>query len=281
VTDDGRREASMTPPAPDQAARFATITGCRRVWAVSSIHGDVARLESIHDAIQRRLQPRDALVYLGNMIGHGPSVRETVAELLSFRRDFISRPGAFASDLVFLRGSQEEMWQRLLELQFAPEPGKVLDWMLDHGMAAILAAYGTDRAQGMAVCREGPLAVTRWTAAIRAAINISPGHPALLTALRRAAFTSGGELLFVHAGIDPSRPLTAQNDSFWWGGSGFLDLAEPYAGFLKVVRGFDRHHVGLAVTPHAVSIDRGCGFGGPLACACFTLDGHLDESFEA
>ncbi|HLY54862.1 MAG TPA: hypothetical protein VKS60_04860 [Stellaceae bacterium] len=271
----------MTLPAPEDAARFATFTGCRRVWAISAIHAEIARLEGVHDAIQHRLQPRDALVYLGNMLGRGPAIRETIAELLTFRRDFIGRERTFAADLAFLRGSQEEMWQRLLELQFAPEPAAVLEWMLDHGLAPVVAAYGTDGARGLAACREGPLAITRWTSAIRAAINAAPGHASLMTALRRAAFTSGGELLFVHAGIDPSRPLTAQNDSFWWGGSGFLDLKESYAGFRKVVRGFDRHHGGLQVTPYAVSMDRGCGFDGTLACACFGLDGTLIESFEA
>jgi serine/threonine protein phosphatase 1 len=273
--------AAVTPTAPDLSARFARLTGNLRVWAVSSIHGDLHRLEGIHDAIQRRLRPRDALVYLGNMVGRGPAVRETIAELLTFRRDFIARRGAFVTDLVYLRGSQEEMWQRLLELQFAPDPPAVLRWMLDHGMAAVIDAYGADLDHGMAACRDGPLAITRWTNTIRAAINSSPGHSSLLTSVRRAAFTAGGELLFVHAGIDPSRPLTAQNDSFWWGGSGFLDLAAPYAGFHAVVRGYDKHHGGLQVTPYAISIDRGCGFGGTLACACFELDGTIVDSFEA
>ena len=265
----------------EQAGRFATITGCRRVWAISAVHAEISRLEGVHDAILRRARPRDAVVYLGNMIGHGHAVRETLAELLAFRREFLARRHAFASDLVFLRGSQEEMWQRLLELQFAPNPAEVLAWMVDHGLEPVVSAYGADPAQGFVACREGPLAITRWTTGIRTAINASPGHSALLTSLRRAAFTKGGELLFVHAGIDPSRPLTAQNDSFWWSGSGFHDLAQPYSGFRKVVRGFDRHHGGLQTMPHTVSLDRGCGFGGALACACFDLNGEIVESFEA
>ena len=71
------------------------------------------------------------------------------------------------------------------------------------------------------------------------------------------------------------RPLTAQHDSFWWGGAGFLDLAAPYAGFRKVIRGYDRHHGGLQLSPYAASVDRGCGAGGPLICACFDLDGSV------
>jgi serine/threonine protein phosphatase 1 len=271
----------MTPPRSTPVQRFGTLAGRRRIWAISAIHAEVRRLEAIHDAIEKRLQPRDGIVYLGNMIGRGAAVTDTMAELLAFRRAFIARPAAFASDLVYLRGSQEEMWQKLLELQFAPNPTEVLGWMLDHGVGATLAAYGAEPQHGLAAAREGPMALTRWTNALRQAVNAAPGHGNLLTALRRAAFTSGNELLFVHAGIDPSRPLTAQHDSFWWGGAGFLDLAAPYAGFRKVVRGFDRHHGGLQTSPHAVSIDRGCGAGGPLLCACFDLDGAVVESFEA
>src|SRR3546814_16714501 len=63
---------------------------------------------------------------------------------------------------------------------------------------------------------------------LRAAIRSNPGHDDLLTALRRAAFTEGGELLFVHAGIDPHRPLTEQTDTFWWGSGYFGGMVDPY-----------------------------------------------------
>ena len=271
----------MTLSRTTPVQRFASLVGRQRVWVVPAIHAEIRRLEAIHDAIQQRLQPRDGLVYLGNMIGVGAALFDTVAELLAFRRAFICRHAAFAADLVYLRGSQEEMWQKLLELQFAPNPAEVLAWMLDHGVGATLAAYGVEAQQGLAAAREGPMAVTRWTNALRQAVNAAPGHANLLTSLRRAAFTGGNELLFVHAGIDPSRPLTAQHDSFWWGGAGFLDLASPYSGFRKVIRGYDRHHGGLQVTPYAVSVDRGCGAGGKLIAACFDLDGTVLESFEA
>jgi hypothetical protein len=267
--------------APRTVQRFAELVGRQRIWTVSAIHAEIRRLEAVHDLIQQRSEPRDGLVYLGNMIGRGTAVAETMAELLAFRRAFIARRAAFADDIVYLRGSQEEMWQRLLELQFAPNPGEVLRWMLDHGVAATLTAYGADPQQGIIAARDGPMALTRWTGALRQAINAAPGHGALLTALRRAAYTKGGELLFVHAGIDPTRPVEAQHDSFWWGGAGFLDLAQPYAGFRKVIRGFDRHHGGVQISPFAISLDRGCGAGGPLVCACFGLDGSLIESFEA
>ena len=101
---------------------FATLRRARRVWAVASIHGEAARLSSLHGQIERRFEPGDRLVYLGNMLGRGAEVHATVDELLEFRRRLLSRPSMFACDIAYLRGSQEEMWQKLMQLQFAPNP---------------------------------------------------------------------------------------------------------------------------------------------------------------
>ena len=102
-----------------------------------------------------------------------------------------------------------------------------------------------------------------------------------MSALRRAAFTQGGELLFVHASVDPGKPLDLQRDTFWWGGRDILELDAPFAGFRRVVRGYDRRHAGLVEAAYAVSVDGGCGFDGRLLAACFTLDGTIVDRLEA
>jgi serine/threonine protein phosphatase 1 len=270
----------MTATSSPSPARFATLLNRPRVWAIASIHADIKRLKAMHDALEARLQTADGLVYLGNMIGRLPAGSTTIDELLSFRRGFIARHGSFADDLVYLRGSQEEMWQKLLELQFAPDPVAVFRWMVEHGVGATLESYGFAVRDAEAVMRQGPLAITRWTNAVRATINAAPGHAQFLIALRRAAYTAANELLFVNAGIDSQRPLATQKDSFWWGGSGFFDLREPYSGYRRVIRGFDRHHDGLRTTDYAVSLDHGCGFGGGLIAACFRRDGEIVDCFE-
>ena len=89
-----------------------------------------------------------------------------------------------------------------------------------------------------------------------------------LTPLRRAAFTDEGTLLFVNAGIDAEKPLDLQGDAFWWGGADILDLTAPYAGFRRVVRGYDRRHAGFIESEYAVSLDAGSGFGGRFFAAC-------------
>ena len=80
---------------------------------------------------------------------------------------------------------------------------------MNAGMEATVQAYGGDLRQGFAATRDGPRTITRWTGALRSAMNAAPGHTTLFLALRHAAFTEKLSVLFVHAAIDPSRPLAS------------------------------------------------------------------------
>ena len=260
---------------------FAPLSQAQRVWAVASVHGEAERLRCLHDLLWPRLVPGDRLVYLGNLLGHGPSVVETLDEVLLFRRAVMAIEPAEEPHVVLLRGGQEEMWQKLLQLQFATDPKAVLAWMLDNGVGATLEAYGGSPEEARRQAATGVVGITRWTQQLRAAIQSHSGHFEVFGALRRAAFTDDGGLLFVNAGLDPSRPLEAQRDSFWWGTSGFSGLAGPYGGYRRIVRGFDRAHPGLVEHSFTVTLDGGCGFGGPLLAACLLPDGTLADCLEA
>jgi serine/threonine protein phosphatase 1 len=254
---------------------FATLRSGTRTWAVAAVHGQVGRLAALHEKLSQLFRPGDQIIYLGNYSGYGLPVRECIDELLLFRRAVLANPGADCTDITFLRGAQEEMWQKLLQLQFAPNPVEVLQWMVAQGIEPTIRAYGASVQEAMGCAREGVMALTRWTGQLRQNLRAFDGHNALMSALRHAAFTDDGSLLFVHAGIDPQRPLSAQRDSFWWGGSGFDSLIEPYGGYRRVVRGFDRRHSGLKESPFTVSLDSGCGFGGELLAAQFGPDGDI------
>jgi serine/threonine protein phosphatase 1 len=273
--------AAVKGPTAPESEIFARLIRPARIWAVAAIHGEAALLASLHARLAPRLGKGDRLVYLGGYLGYGPDVAGTMDALLSFRCLFLARRLAFVGDIVFLRGSQEEMWQKLLQLQFAANPRDVLQWMLDHGVGPTLEAYGSNPRLALAAARNGPLALTRWTASLRAAIDARPGHRQLLTGLKRAAFTEDGGVLFVHAGVDPEKPLELQRDALWWGGSDVLALAQPYAGFRRVVRGFERTHGGLRESAYALSLDAGSGFGGGLIAACVAPDGSLVDQIEA
>ena len=267
--------------ARPRAGRFARLGNARRIWAVASVHGEAERLARLHDRIAERFSDGDRLVYLGNYLGHGAGIVATVDELLDFRRRVLARPRGFASDVIYLRGAQEEMWQKLLQLQFAQEPGKVLAWMVREGIGATIAAYGGELRLGQAATRDGPRLITRWTSGLRSAINAMPGHLDLFAQLKHAAIGPEDQLLLVHAGVDPRRRLDDQGDLLWWGSSDILELTAPFAGFRRVVRGFDRQGRGLVETEFAVSLDAGAGRGGRLLAAAFARDGAVLEVLQA
>ncbi len=260
---------------------FATFRRARRVWAVAAIHGEAERLNALHEMLGERLLDGDRLVYLGNYMGHGAAVSATIDALLLFRRQFMAAPGMFSCDVAYLRGQQEEMWQKLLQLQLAVGPAEVLSWMLEQGLEATLSAYGGDAETALRRARSGALEIARWTNELRQRMQERSGHVELMASLRRAAFTEDGSLLFVHAGIDKERPLDAQGDAFWWSSENFADIDAPFAGYRKIVRGFEPEHAGIQIGRFSASIDAGCGFGGPLACVCFDTDGEEVERLEA
>ena len=259
--------------------RFAVLTEVRRVWTIGAVHADAERLRTVHKELEVRFELGDRLVYLGNYLGGGGSIVDTLDEMTAFRRRLLG-PGMEPEDVVYLRGTQEEMWHKLLQIQFATAPGEVMTWMLEQGIGATLAAYGAEPEDGQRRFREGVVATTKWTGELRTAMQGHPGHADVLNDLKRAAYTEGGELLFVHAGVDPDRPLTEQGDTFWWGSGYFADIKQPFAGFKLVVRGLDRQKRGAAFTDHTASIDGGCGFGGSLIAACFALDGTIRDRIE-
>jgi serine/threonine protein phosphatase 1 len=263
----------------DDMERFGLLGRAHRIWAIASVHGEAARLSRLHAKLWPELQAGDRIVYLGNLVGQGQAVRETLEEALAFRLAFIALPNVFAADLVYLRGAQEEMWQKLLQLQFAVDPAGVLAWMAERGVGSTLAAYGGDMGQGLRAAREGARALSRWTNALREAIRSTPGHEAFFASLRRAAL--GQDLLFVNAGLDINRPLSTQRDAFWWGATDFAKIHTRYGDFRTIVRGFDKAHIGLQRTPYTATLDAGCGFGGPLLAACFVAHGEIAKTLEA
>ena len=64
----------------------------------------------MHERLYHSLKPGDRIVYLGNYLGASAEIILALDELLSFRRTIMALPGGFACDVVFVRGSQEEMW---------------------------------------------------------------------------------------------------------------------------------------------------------------------------
>lgn len=257
---------------------YANLGAPTRVWAISAIHGELDKITRLHDALLTRFMPGDRIVYLGNYTGYNDQAAATIDEILAFRRMILSVPGVLPEDFVYLRGRQEEMLDKLLQIQFAPDPRDVLDWMLDNGLQPTLASYGISVEEGRACTREGIMATTRWTSRVRQRIKAHAGHDTFLTHLRRAAFTDvvpeNAPLLFVNAGIDARRPLHQQGDSLWWNTQSFNRLEHAYAPFRRIIRGYDPDRQGVHINGVSATLDGGCGFGGELVCAGWSCRGE-------
>ncbi len=262
---------------------FAHLGRPRRIWAVGPCHGDIDRLDRLHIAIAERFAVGDRLIYFGNYLGTAASA-QTIDRLLAFRTYLLSYPGMIPDDFTYLRGIQEEIWSKLLQIQFAPNPQEVLRWMLDRGAAATLEAYGGDAKAGLLATREGAIAMARWTGRLREQIRLYPGHEKFMAVLQRAALTEQDGtsiLLFVHAGIDPSRPLAAQGDSFWWGGAGFDRITPPFETFVRIFRGFDPAGHGRSLDGYAVTLDGSNATGADVLAAEIAPDGQIVNLIEA
>jgi serine/threonine protein phosphatase 1 len=176
------------------------------------------------------------------------------------------------------------MWQKLMQLQFSPDPSSILLWMLGRGLSPTLQDYGLSPHDGIVAAREGVMSLTRWTSEVRSTVRRQPGNEVFYSQLRRAAYTdedSEYPLLFVHAGIDPRKGLRDQGDNFWWAGKNFSSITEPYLPYKRIIRGFDPDHRGISVNCVTATIDGGCGFGGNLVAACFSPEGEIENLIEA
>lgn len=262
--------------------KFAELGTPRRIWAVAAIHGDLERLSTLHDHLAARFSIRDRLVYLGNYLGiESRTNAAVIEELLLFRAALLCKTGMETSDIVYLRGPAEEAWQRLLRLQFAPLPHQMLEKLLLSGVESYLRLYGVSITDTRSIARAGSLTITRWTNQLRSLQRNAPGHEKFMFTMRRAAFTNPDaeqkRALFVPASFDPTRSIDDQGEALWWTAVPFRVTGRAAGAYNRVVRGFDSVNGGADLDDLAVTLDGGCGRGGPLVCGCFTPSGKLTE----
>lgn len=272
------------PDKKHQSYNYAELGIPATVWAISAIHGDLDKLINLHNKIVPHFRTGDKLLYLGNYTGYGENGAACIDEILSFRRFILSHRGVLPSDFTYVRGTQEEMMHKLLQLPFAPNPLDCYLWMLGNGLSSTLYSYGISPHDGIEACQGGTIYLTRWIAKLREAIRARPGHEIFSTTLVRAAYTDiAGDypILFVHAGLETSKSLADQGDRLWWGSRDFEAMETAYRPFQKVVRGYDPAHKGLYLNCITATIDGGCGFGGALVCTGFTALGEVSQILES
>ncbi len=248
----GKTKAPSTPKAP------ATLPApTQPVFVIGDIHGRIDLLERIlelvdHEIGQGKLKnPR--LVFVGNLIDHGPSS----AQVLSRMRELTDE---FPENVFCLMGNHEQMCLDFLEAPVA----RHARWLKD-GAAATFASFGVALPEG------GLDGSTAENAALQ--LRHAIGDDMLAWMHRRPLILSSGTLHVVHAAADPRRDMDDQTPRvLTWGHPEFLGVARGDGQW--VAHGhtmFERPHL----KDSRISVDTGAWQTGVLSAAMILPDGQV------
>ena len=222
----------------DKKLNFFEIKNANKIWAIGSIHSRLEAFNSLKRYLLKDFRQGDYLVFLGNIIGLEDKSKETLDSVIDLRNKLLAKFFLNPEHVIFLRGAQEEMFLKILQLQTAPNPKDVILWMFDHGVDATVESYGLNKDEAIKIATQGTLSISKWTKQLNLSLSKNSGHKQYFDYLKYAAFSESKKILFLNRGVDVSRPLSAQNDCFWWGYQDFSKLTKPYNDFVRIIRGY-------------------------------------------
>lgn len=212
----------------------ASLTAASLTYAIGDIHGSLAKLCRLITRCTEHAEGRPArFVFLGDYIDRGLQSAGVIDYLIALQ-------GRLPGGVVALKGNHEAIALEVFD-GTAPE-----DFWLSEGGEETLASYG------VAAPRELPRAHIDWMRSLPLRYD-------------------DGSRFFVHAGIDPERPLMEQSerDLIW--------IREPFLSDRRdhgrlIVHG---HTPVAARTPdlrsNRLNVDTGAVYGGPLTAAAFAV----------
>ena len=217
-------------------------------YAVGDLHGCLDLLRSVPTAIRRHSKGRlFQIVFLGDYVDRGLDTKGVLELLPRFQNQ---------GRAVFLLGNHEQMLLRCMR-HGSKATRRV--W-LENGGGATLASYGLDPNDAAGVAQ------------------LPPSHIDWLT--RRPSIYATGDLVFVHAGIDPYKALHEQGPrEFLWIRDRFLS-ADPL-DFIErrhIVHGHTPVWEGKPdcaipeFLPHRTNLDTGAYETGLLTIGVFDAD---------
>ena len=173
----------------EKESNFVELPPATRIWAVGSIHSNLDSFNSIKEFIIKNFKKGDKLIFLGNVIGLGDNSKEVISSINDLRLNLMSK--FFKTvDIVFLRGAQEEMFSKLLQLQIAPNPVEIIEWMFEHGVDKTLNSYGFSKDETRSIASSGTVSISRWTSKLNKSIMNNMGHKEFFLNLKHAAYSS-------------------------------------------------------------------------------------------
>ena len=186
------REFFSPPPPP----RLPAVPEGRRYYAIGDIHGRLDLYEAMIAAIEQDMAGAPKLdhriILLGDLVDRGPDSAGVVTRTQVWQQ---------TRNVRVLAGNHEEMFLAAFE---KPE---ALRHFLKHGGHETVLSYGLTRKDLSALCLEDIF--TRLHEVIP---QETRDYIAAFETMIRA-----GDYVFVHAGIDPARPLAEQkrSDCLW------------------------------------------------------------------
>ena len=209
-------------------------------YAIGDIHGSLRMLRALFGRCRQHAGGRPmTFVLLGDYIDRGPDSSGVVRAVMDLQSELPDR-------VVALKENHEAMALDVID-------GKApADFWLTQGGAETLRSYGVNSA------RELPEDHVRWLRSLR--LNHDDG--------RR---------FFVHAGIDPERPLDTQRErDLIWIREPFLSDGHDHGRL--IVHGHTPLGSGAPdLRSNRLNLDTAAVFGGPLTAAIFT-DTETDPS---
>jgi serine/threonine protein phosphatase 1 len=238
-----------------RASRPAAFIPGRVGYAVGDIHGRADLLNKLLTELEAvaggEMRPDGVpiIVFLGDYVDRGPDARGVLDMLLSGRPQGYERR--------FLRGNHEQSMAAFME---APLENRA--WLLQGG-AETLISYG--------VTPPAPIQASEdeWReVALKLAQNLPEAHKAFLDQLER--YVELGGYAFVHAGVNPARPLDRQSDDdLYWARQAFLNSRRRFSH--RVVHGHTPSQAPYA-DARRVGVDTGAYASGVLTAARFEGD---------
>jgi serine/threonine protein phosphatase 1 len=203
-----------------------------RTYALSDIHGCLDKLERLVARCHANAGGDAQFVFLGDYIDRGADSRGVLEYVFGMEAREPNR-------VICLAGNHEDMALNAIDdLRHAEQ------WIVRNGGDKMLASYGVTH----------PL-------------DLPSDHVTWLRAL--ATHHDDGRRFFVHAGIDPSRPLDKQDrQDMLWMREPFLSDPRDFGRF--IVHGHTPQKSGKPdLRGNRVNIDTAAVLGGPLTAAVF------------
>ncbi len=215
--------------------------------AIGDVHGRADLLAALHGeiaALAATLRPREAhLVHLGDLVDRGPG------SIAAMR---LARAGVKGMAAVTLIGNHEERMFSVLE---TPDPVEMESW-LGYGGRTVLAEAGIDP--------DGD-----WRGPLREAL----GEDLLEWARANPRSHRVGDVLFVHAGIDPAKPLSRQDPKdLVWIRKPFTESPGPYDEGVAVIHGHSPVKMLDLSHPHRIDLDTAAYSSGKLTALAIFED---------